>query len=69
MPNTNAGDLPKTDSCTASERAYCASQCGGAHNVDGCYVTQRWRIKAAPGGNLIRVPERTVNCNCHDDCK
>lgn len=54
----------RTDDCKLSEWKVCEGRC--SHGVDGCYVTVRWRIKGIRGGNLIRVEERTVNCNCKE---
>jgi len=56
-----------TDRCSPAEEAQCAAQCGGAHMVQGCYVTVRWKTAGFRGGSLIKSSERTVNCNCDDE--
>lgn len=67
FPNGKHG-LPRTDSCKPSEWSHCEGKC--PYGVDGCYVTLKWRIKGVRGGNLIRVEERIVNCNCKEPpCK
>jgi len=65
----NSPGASTTDRCNAGEAAQCATQCGGAHKVLGCYVTVRWKVAGYRGGHLIKSNSRTVNCRCLDECE
>ena len=55
----------KREDCNESDWSFCRAKCAPGRAL-GCYVTLKWKIKSAKGGNLIRLRERNVECNCEE---